>query len=183
MSTSTLKLYEHADAIQVVEDWILEHDEEIRAAGGALPDELAQLLEGAQLGFREKVEGVALVILGMKATAAAIKEEEARLAARRKHFDNAAAGLTNYLHAQLERAGERKVEGLRATVAIQNSPPSVVGDLSQAMLAILCESGSEIAVRVPETYRLDRKAALDKLKSGVEIAGLAIEQGTHVRIR
>lgn len=117
MSAPALKLYEHADAIQVVEAWILEHDEEIRAAGGVLPDELAQLLDNAQMGFREKVESVALMILGHKATAAAIKDEEARLAARRKHFETAATGLTSYLQVQLERAGERKVEGTRATIS------------------------------------------------------------------
>lgn len=116
MAQAAMKLYEHAEAIQLVEDWILEHDDEIRAAEGALPDELAALLAQAQMGFKDKAESVALMVRGLLANAAALKEEVARLTLRRKHFEKAAEGLQEYLRIQLAIAGEKKITTPRTTM-------------------------------------------------------------------
>lgn len=190
MTTTTaapLKLYEHTANLQLVEEWIFEHDEEIRAAEGALPPELAQLLEEAAAGFAEKAERVALMVLSFTTTAAALQLELDRLGARKRAMEKAAESLKSYLKVQLELAGQDKVVGLRATVALQNNPRSVVGTVDTAWLAQYRASDNPEDVAlvrvVPETLELDRKAALEQLKAGRELIGLELVQGRSLRIR
>jgi hypothetical protein len=128
MTQAAMKLYEHTAAIQLVEDWILEHDDEIRAAEGALPPELAELLETAQIGFKEKAESVALMVRGFLANVVALKAEIARLEGRKKHFEKAADGLKEYLRIQLCIAGEKKITTPRTTMWRQLTGPMVKVD-------------------------------------------------------
>jgi hypothetical protein len=52
------RLYEATDAIEIVRDWILEHDEELRANEGALPDELAELLAKVEAISRRRLSAL-----------------------------------------------------------------------------------------------------------------------------
>lgn len=183
--TAALKLYEAVDAIDVVRAWIYEHDEEIRAMEGALPDELAELLAQAEGDFKSKAERVALFVRELLANAGAIKVEEQRLAARRQHYEKAADGLKAYLKLQMEAADIPKVEGKLVTVRIQKNPPSVKCSLTPDDIGRLrADPGTERFVAViPESYRIDAKAVLEGWKSGEVIpAGFTVEQGSHLRI-
>lgn len=184
---TTLKLYEAAAALADVNAWIEEHDDELLANGGALPPALEELLAQAEGDFRTKVERVALKVRELKATAAAVKVEQDRLAQMVRVAENAAKSLTEYLKRQMEAAGETKVEGTLVKVRVQNNPPSLRADLSQAQLEALYHSDTEqhaALVRfIPSRLELDARAAIDLHKRGGTLpAGLTVEQGTHVRI-
>jgi hypothetical protein len=177
---SGLKLYEATEALLIVDQWLDEHADEIIASGGELPPELAALIDQATAQLEGKVEKVALKVRELLATAGAIALEAKRLSQRAKACENGAEALKAYLKAQLERAGQTKVEGKLATVAIQkNGQPSItvtkpIEDLPKAW---------RYQPPAPAPI-LNRDAVLTALKLGEEIPeGIEVVTGTHLRIR
>jgi hypothetical protein len=183
MSATVLKLYDTVDALLIVEEWIYEHEDELRASEGVLPQELADLLAAAQVDFKTKTERVALFIRELLSNAVAVKEEEKRLILRRQHYEKAAEGLKGYLLHELERAGEVKVEGQLATVRVQKSPPAVTCELPQDELAALSLMTTGLITVVPVSYRVNRDGVLEAYKAKHMLpAGIIVSQGTHIRI-
>lgn len=180
--TASLKLYEAVDAIDVVREWIYEHDDEIRAMEGALPDALAELLAKAEGDFKAKAERVALFVRELLANAEAVKIEETRLAARRKHYERAAEGLKAYLKMQMELADIPQIKGQLVTVRLQKSGPSVTAPaFSQEDLARILDEYVRV---VPETRSLNSAAIIAHWKATGEspIEGVTVGQNQHIRI-
>jgi hypothetical protein len=180
MATTPVKLYETAEALLIVEQWIDEHADELLASGGELPPALAELIDQATAQLEGKVEKVALKVRELEATAGAVKLEADRLAQRAKTFTNAAAALKAYLKVQLERTNVMKVEGKLATVALQkNSQPSV-------SLTVPLDHLPKEWVRQPPppAPELDKEKVLKAFKAGEDLpAGVTAAVGTHLRIR
>jgi Siphovirus Gp157 len=175
--TASVKLYDIANARGILDEFLAETE-------GEVTPELQQLLDELAGEAAEKIERVALYIREQAATAKAIQEEADRLQTRAAAKLKAADGLKAYLKLQLERLGTTKVDGLLCSVALQNSPLSLRGDFDDSKLRELYELGIPYVRRVPESFKLDRKAALDAAKANVPLVhGLAVEQTTHVRIR
>ena len=182
MAATMIRLYEATDALQIIFDWIYEHDEEIRAMEGALPAELADLLAKAEGDFKAKAERVALFIRELLANAEAVKLEEQRLVARRKHYEKAADGLKRYLLSQMTAADIPKIEGKLVTVRTQKSPPSLVAPaFTQETLKLIRD---EFVTVVPETRSLNGRAIIEHWKQTGEspVEGVEVTQGLHVRI-
>lgn len=165
---STLTLYEIPDRLRVLEAQIIE-------AAGEITPEIEAELDALEEAFERKVEYIALLSREAKAEAAAVRQEEDRLAARRKAAENRERRLKDYLHACMTLAEVERVEGDRAKVRIQaNSQPSI------AWL------GDDDAI--PEAYRVvsvrpDLSRARDEHKAGAELPeGFQVTQGSHVRI-
>jgi hypothetical protein len=182
--TTPVRLYELAEARGILDEFLAETD-------GELTPEIEALLDQLEGQVSEKVERVALYIREQLVTAAAIKEEEQRLAARRKARERAVEGLKDYLQRQMERLGTTKVDGLLCTVALQKSPPAmrIFNPPSQSELATLHVIYPEVVERVPETFVLNTKAVAEALKLGAGSVAVRfadycrLEQGQHVRIR
>jgi hypothetical protein len=182
---TTVHLYDLANARAILDEFLAETEGEVTPA-------LEELIEQLDGDVTDKVERVALYIREQLATAAAVKEEEARLAARRKSHERAAEGLKNYLQRQLERLGKTKVDGVLCTVALQPSPPSVKSTLTQQQLQDLWDTHEgdvigvwrPLLVEIPEQYALDKRRVLDAYKAGQRLPdGVSIEQSAHLRIR
>lgn len=183
MSTA-FRLYDYVDQLQVVREWIHEHEDEIIAAGGELPPELAELCDAVDQGLTDKVERIGLFIRELESNAAAIEAEVMRLEKRARHYERAAKSLKAYLLYQLQRADIPKVEGTLITVARQKSPPSVQCNLSQNELQFIRECAPRYVVTIPESYRLDAKAVIAAWKAGDAIPdGVTIAQHEHIRLR
>jgi hypothetical protein len=119
--------------------------------------ELVTYLEGAM----EKRDRLGEFIARLTAEAEAIKNEESRLAARRKGFEKIAGNVRDSIHQQMLDWQVKKVAGKLFTFAIKSNPPSVeITDESQ----------------IPGDY-LDYKPQVDKtkvkeaLKAGQSIPG------------
>jgi hypothetical protein len=181
MSTPMLKLHEYVDELELVLDWIVEHEEQIVAAGGELPAELADLLEQVEGDLTEKVRRVALVIRNLTASAKAAHAEADRIASLARTYERQTESLKRYLMFQLQRAGTPRVETPTVKVRVQkNTKPS-----------IRC-----VSAEIPEQFRrirveFDGIAAYDALKAAgclpeepgrIEIDGLVVELGQHVRV-
>lgn len=178
-----IKLWEATDAIEIVRDWLSEHDAEMRENEGALPDELAELLSHVEGSFNEKAERVALFIREMLATGKAIKEEEERLRDRRKSFENASDRLKRYLEANMLQAEKMRIDGKLVTLRIQLNNPSVCCELDEEQIAALYQIMPLMVKRIPESFVLDKKAVLELHKLGEPLpAGIEIERGASLRI-
>lgn len=181
MSAPMLKLHEYVDELERVLDWIADNEERVLAAGGELPPELWEMLDRIEDDFTEKVRRVALVILNLTASAKAANTEAERLTKMARGYQRQAESLKRYLLIQLERAGKARVETPTVKVRIQkNTRPS-----------IRC-----VTAEIPEQFRrvtvdLDTAAAYEALKATghlpdepglVEVDGLVVELGRHVRV-
>lgn len=181
MSAPMLKLHEYVDELERVLDWIADNEEQVVAAGGELPPELWEMLDRIEGDFTEKVRRVALVILNLTASAKAAQSEAERLARMGRGYQRQAESLKRYLLVQLERVGKARVETPTVKVRIQkNTRPS-----------IRCASAE-----IPERFRrvtvdLDTAAVYEALKATgrlpekpgrVEVDGLVVELGRHVRV-
>lgn len=198
MTATALHLYEATDAIEIVRDWIFEHDEELRANEGVLPDELAELLAKVEGDFNQKAERVALFIRELVATGKAIKEEEERLRARRKSMENSVDGLKRYLEINMLAAEKMRIEGKLVTLRIQKNPPSccVEREIPESELATWHALDERLVLYTPPQaarYSLNPSGVIaasklldDKGKvTGYEspIDGVVVAQGASLRIQ
>jgi hypothetical protein len=161
-----LKLYELSNAYAQVMDLMEEEETQ------ALWDTLASIQEPLE----DKAENIAKLIQSSLAECEVIKNEEKRLADRRKALENKVTGLKQYLFEQLEHAGLSKVKRPTITVSVQNNPPSV-----EVLDDLLIPSSFWI---VPDPVpSLDKKTIMKILKEGQEIPGVALKQGRGLRIK
>lgn len=178
MMPATLKLYEIAQAREILDTWLAESE-------GELTPELEAMLDELDGKADEKIERVALFIRERLAQADAVKVERDRLAAIAKREEKAAESLKNYLHRQMDALGKTKVNGLLATVAIQrNSQPSVQIALQPAELFALPDASRYVKREEVVTYTVDRAAILSDWKANIPLPSMiVVDLGSHVRIR
>jgi replicative superfamily II helicase len=137
-------------------------------------DALVDTLESLQDAIEDKVENIAKLIKNLEADVKIIKEEEQRLADRRRSIESKVARLKEYLQEQLEVAGLQKVKRATITVAIQNNPPSV---------EIADEKLIPSEFMIPQNPKIDKQAILERLKNGEMVPGCSLKQTKGVRIR
>jgi hypothetical protein len=163
-----VRLYELPEAIR--DAMARAVDPETGEINEALESELGALQEA----FEQKAEYIALLAREARAEAAAVKQEEDRLAKRRKSAEGRERRLKDYLLHCMSELELTRIEGSRAKIRIQANPPSVswVGD-----------DGA-----IPEEYRVvsvraNLALARDQYKAGDRLPeGFAVEIGNHVRI-
>jgi len=123
--------------------------------------------------WETKAENLAKLIKSFDVDVKGLKEEEQRLASRRKSLENRIAGLKTYIEDNMKAVGKDKIKGKVFTLAIQNNPPSVeiVDDFM-----------------IPEKYfvvkkEIAKKEILNDLKQGIEVPGAQMNQTASLRIR
>ncbi|MGJ7512384.1 siphovirus Gp157 family protein [Variovorax sp. GT1P44] len=137
---------------------------------------LADTLEGMSGELEEKAQNVIFFARNLEATAAAIKEAEAKMAARRKALETRADGLRRYVFSAMQLAGVTKIECPYFRLAIQNNPPSV--DLYEPdLLPLEYMTQPETPPPAP-----DRKAIGAALKAGKDVPGAKLTQGQRLAI-
>lgn len=206
-----LKLWQLADAYEQASAWIEEHSEEIQAAGGEIPPELAEILDAIDDDFATKVERVGLVIRQMEASAKVAKSEADRLAALASSYENGADSLKEYCRLNMMRVGTLKVDGALVKIWVQkNGRPSIrpadpsnppakyqrvrmFGACSPEAWKNIAEACEIVGVGPPEhAEEFDAGRAYEDLKAAgllpddpgsYEIDGLHVDRGTHLRTR
>lgn len=156
--------------------------EELTINGGELTPDLEARLTDATETFARKVEQYGLWRLSAKANIGAIKEEEQRLAARRKAVENGIARLDAYFMEHMEAQDMPKVKTPLLTVGVQNSPPSYSCEFEDAE-----EIPPEVREKVEPLppYRFSaKKAALYYIgHKGQLPEGVTRHQSKHLRVR
>lgn len=176
--TSTLTLGTLAGEYAALDDLLAESEGELTEAIEALLNELDEKAD-------TKIERVALYILGQQGRAKQVKEEEGRLAARRKAIEKGADSLKDYLDRTMREIGKEKVQGVLATVSLQKNPPSVLApDWDEAALRGMAMYAPAFVSHTPESFALNRRAILDAHKNGQPLPeGVQIVQALSLRIR
>lgn len=139
---------------------------------------IADTLEAEGGALVEKGQNVAFVVRNLEASAEAIKQAEAAMAARRKAIENRAARIRAYLLDGMRIAGIQKIESPYFAISIKRNPPAVdVFDEAQ----------------VPAEYRRDpppppppapdKKLIAQAIKDGFDVPGCRLVQGERIEIK
>lgn len=184
------KLRELGQARLILDGWLAETE-------GEETPELADLFQQLEGETHEKVEKWGLYLLDRQQQAALMKAEEEfyqaeadRLAERRKSYEAGTERSMAQLQFQLELQGIEKVEGTYCTVALQQNPPKVIGEVSPETLAewFQCEDqvlNSFVRYR-PESFELDRNAVKTAAKNFLIAqlpAGLEVKADKRVVVK
>lgn len=150
---------------------------QLEETGEADPELIKGALEVAREDLAYKLEDYCKVIKNFESDIAGLKEEEARLKAKRQTLQNTIDRMKDAMKFALEAANEKKLPCGTFTVAIQNNPESVVMD-------------EQYLENIPEEYLKFKEPEIDKaklkehLKAGINLEGIAhLEQSTGLRIR
>lgn len=161
------KLYELTEMYQNI--WNLVNDEEADLDG------LEKALDSIEEGIEGKAENTAKLIKSIEGNISILKEEEQRLAKKRKSMENKVKNIKEYLEMQLRVMEIDKIQGDIFTVALQNNPPSV-RFLDEDLIPN--EYKEEVI-----TIKIPKKAILDDIKAGKEVPGTEMVQTKSLRIR
>jgi hypothetical protein len=138
---------------------------------------VADTLESISGDLEQKAVAVAMVARNFDASAAAIKDAEAQMAARRKAIENRAAGLRAYLLNCMQATGIKKIECPHFALTVRDNPPSVdVFDGAQLPAEFLRQPE-------PPPPAADKAAIKDAIKAGREVPGARLTQGQRLEIR
>lgn len=140
------------------------------------PQTVADTLEGMGGELEVKAVNVIYFCQNLAATAAAIKEAETKMAARRKALENRAEALKKYVFDNMKFAGISKIECPHFKLSIRDNPASVdVFDQAQLPADYLRE--------VPATYTPDKTLIGKALKDGFDVPGAKLVHGQRLDIK
>ncbi|OPH61856.1 hypothetical protein BC351_01030 [Paenibacillus ferrarius] len=131
-------------------------------------------LDSLQDGLENKLENIVKFLRNIEGDIKAYKEEEKRLAQKRKYLESKFDGLKSYTQTVLEVNKIEKVKAGNFNVRLQANPASV---------KILDEKKVPVAYRVPQPDTIDSKGLLAALKGGKTIEGAElVTDKKHLRI-
>ncbi len=158
-----MKLYELNESFQQIQTLIEDGQ-----------DGLQDTLESIEMAIEEKLENIGKVIKNLEAEAAAFKEEEKRLADRRRSLENNIKHLKQYAENSMVVTGDKKIKAGLFTFAIQKNPPSV---------SVFNDVIVPKKYYVPVDPKLDKTKIKEDLKNGESIPGVELKQSESLRIR
>ena len=138
---------------------------------------LADTLEGLGGELEVKAQNVVMFTRNLEATAAAIKDAEAQMAARRKAMENRAAGLRRYVLESMQHAGVQKIECPLFKVAVRDNPAAV--DIYEPGLI----PAQYMKQPEPPPPAPDKTAIKAAITAGTEVPGAKLTKGTRLEIK
>lgn len=159
-----MKLYEYTQDYL----YLLEISEELDQ------DVLIDTIDAITASIEEKAENIAKVVRTFEAEIKVLKQEEERLAAKRKTLESKNTYLKKYLFEQLEMVGINKIKRPLFTISIQNNPPGVD--------VINPDEIPEDFWSRPDPV-LDKRKILSLLRAGDDVPGVAMKTSKGLRIR
>jgi hypothetical protein len=138
---------------------------------------VADTLESISGDLEQKAVAVAMVARNFDASAAAIKDAEAQMAARRKAIENRAAGLRSYLLNCMQATGIKRIECPHFALTLRDNPAAVdVFDAAQVPAEFMRQPE-------PPPPCADKAAIKDAIKAGREVPGARLTQGQRIDIK
>jgi len=141
------------------------------------PEAIEDTLESLSGDLEVKATNTAFVIRNLEASAAAIKEAEAQMAARRKAIENRAARVRDYLLANMMVAGIQKIECPFFKLSVRDNPPAV--EVYEPGLV----PGEYMRQPEPPPPSPDKTAIKEAMKAGVDVPGCKLTVGKRLEIR
>lgn len=140
---------------------------------GESTEELEAVLNSIGGEIEDKAENIAKIIKNNEADIKAFKEEEKRIAERRKTLENDVKRLKEYLFNNMKMTGKTKFKRGTFSFNIAKNPASVEitnADIISSDYKVLTET-------------LDKRAILQDLKQGKDVQGAILAYSEGLRIR
>jgi hypothetical protein len=134
-------------------------------------------LESLSGDLEVKATNIAALTRNLEATAAAIKDVETQMAARRRIVEAKADRLRAYVLQGMQLAGVQKIETPFFALSIKQNPPSVVINEAGLIPAEFMRQPE------PPPPAPDKKAIGEALKAGREVPGAHLQRGQRLEIR
>lgn len=166
---TSMTLYEVAGDYRRMVDALMDTQDDAKT--------VADTIEAESYPLEVKAQNVAYAIRNMEASAAAIKEAEAQMAARRKAIENRAQHIREYLKTCMEIANVTKISCPHFAIAIQNNPPSV--DVYEPSLI----PAEFMKQPVPPPPAPDKTAIKEAIRAGHPMPGAVLVQGKRLVIK
>ena len=138
---------------------------------------IVDTLEGLSGDLETKAQNVAFFARNLESTAAAIKQAEADMAARRKAMENRADGLKRYVFESMKLAGIEKIECPHFRLSIKNNPAAV--EIFEPGLV----PASFMRTPEPPPPAPDKTAIKEALKAGQDVPGARLTSGQRLEIK
>ena len=152
-----------------------------KVENGEVPEEaIDDTLEGLELEFDQKVDGLASYIKSLTAESEAIKNEEKALKKRRESKEKRIDGIKSYIRNAMEDAGKKKIETSKNLVSVTGC---VKGVSISNDLQFLEHYPMYKAEEKPIIPKVNKKAVYDALKNGVKLQGAELVGGKTLRIK
>ena len=158
------KLYELSTGYKNIE-YLLENGED--------KEKLEAVLNNLNDEIENKAENIAKIIKNYEGDIMAFKEEEKRIAERRRTLENIVKRLKEYLFNNMQLTNKTKFKkGTFSFNIVKNSPSAEItnADIISSDYKVLTET-------------IDKKAILEDLKEGKDVQGAILKQGESLRIR
>ena len=155
-----MKLYEIVEAYQNLSE--LEETEDIKKALDVINDE-----------FDVKAENIVKVIKNMEADEKALRDEETRLADKRRSISTKKEDIKEYLFSSMRAVGKTKTKAGIFNINIQKNPQ---------LIKIIDENIIPDKYKIA-SYKLDKKTLKEDIKDGLDIEGAELIQTEGIRIR
>ena len=131
-------------------------------------------LNALQGDIENKADNIAKLIKSIEHQEDALRQEEVRMASRRKAYENHRQGLKGYLEAQMLNMGKEKIKISLFNFYISNNTPAL--------------KLSKETEDYPEKYKrievsLDKRMMMDDIKAGIIIEGEEISQSKSLKIK
>jgi len=141
------------------------------------PQAVADTLESLGGELQVKAQNIVAFLRNLETTAAAIKEAENQMAARRKAMENRAASLKRYVLDTLQQHGIQKIDCPLFCISIAKNPPAVeVFDERQI-------PQHYFITPPPPPPQLDKKLIAQAIRDGHDIPGARLAQGLRLSIK
>jgi len=138
---------------------------------------LADTLEGLSGELEVKAQNVVMFTRNLEATAAAIKDAESQMAARRKAMENRAAGLRRYVLESMQHAGVQKIECPLFKVSVRENPAAV--DIYEPGLI----PAQYMKQPEPPPPAPDKTAIKAAIAAGAEVPGAKLTRGIRLEVK
>lgn len=135
---------------------------------------LSDTLEALNGEIEEKADGYAKVIAELDAKAKMIKQEESRLADRRRSIEINKARIKTSLESAMVAMNKRKIKTDLFSFSIQKNTPALVIDDAKAIPQ---------EYLIPQPDKVDNDAIKTALKSGTKYNWCHLAQSESLRIR
>jgi hypothetical protein len=141
------------------------------------PEVIEDTLESLSGDLEVKATNTAMVIRNIEAMAAAIKDAEAQMAARRKALENRVARIKDYLLSNMMLAGIQKIECPYFKLAVRDNPPAVEVYQPELIPAQFMKHPE------PPPPAPDKAAIKEAIKAGQDVPGCKLTVGQRLEIR
>lgn len=116
-----LTLRDTTDLELLVDRWIEDHIDEVELSDGALPDDLAQLLDEVQASRAERADAIAFKLDRLAGDVMTAKATKDRAARRERVAANVIKAIKAYAKREVERGGGEPIKGTACVLRIQKN--------------------------------------------------------------